>query len=71
MSSFNDRNDIVSRRPKKIQVLNEIVRILKDHIEQRDDAIGGLEGQIFLSKAKIKLLEEELNDDIKQVRFQF
>ena len=67
MLNLYKHSDIVSRRPRKIQVLNEIVQILRNHIKERDVTIGGLEGQIFLSKAKIKLLEEDLRDENQTV----
>ena len=55
--------DAVSKRPRKIEVLNEIVRILREHIDQREEKIGGLENQIQFSKEKIKNLEHQLYTD--------
>ena len=55
--------DAVAARPRKIQVLNEIVKILREHIDQREEKIDGLENLVYLSKEKIKSLEEQLSTD--------
>ena len=65
MSSVN--LSVVSNRSRKIQVLNEIVRVLRDHLEQREMKIDGLVSHVLCCKEKIKNLEGKLNEEEKSV----
>ena len=65
MSSVN--LSVVSNRSRKIQVLNEIVRVLRDHLEQREMKIDGLVSHVLGCKEKIKNLEGKLNEEEKSV----
>ena len=57
----------VSSRPRKILVLNEIVCLLRKHIEQKEKKIDGLEHEVCRSNKKIKNLEEQLTHDSDEI----
>ena len=48
--------------PTKVRALEEVVGLLKKHIQQRESEINGLGNQLRLSNQKIKSLEQELRN---------
>ena len=48
--------------PTKVRALEEVVGLLKKHIQQRESEINGLGTRLRQSNEKIKELEQKLND---------
>ena len=48
--------------PTKVRALEEVVGLLKKHIQQREAEISGLGSRLRQSNEKIKELEQKLKD---------
>lgn len=58
----NSKREGEKEGPVKVRALEEVVTLLKKHIQQREAEINGLGLQLHRSNDKIKDLERKLSD---------